>query len=54
MILTDPMREWLSAPGRNAMTTWQVTLDFIRVFQLDPQEAGQLLAQWVKEQWTAL
>ncbi len=54
MTLTDQHRAWLEAPGRNAMTTWQVTLDFIRVFRLDPGQAGALLAQWAKEKWNAL
>lgn len=54
MTLTDDMRRWLSVPERRAMKTYDFVLDFIRVFRLDPTDAGVLLGQWVKEQWAAL
>ena len=53
-MLNNAMRGWLTAPGRERMLTHQVVSDFIRVFRLNPEDAGQILAQWIKEKWAAL
>ena len=53
-MITNAMRVWLTAPGRAQMLTHQVVSDFIRVFRLNPEDAGKILAQWVKEKWDAL
>lgn len=49
--LSDAHRKWLNVPERRALKTVDFTCDFIKVFALDPHDAGWLLAEWAKEEY---
>jgi hypothetical protein len=52
--LTPQMRAWLTTPGRAQMRTADVCTDFVKVFRLTPEHAGRALAEFIREQWSAL
>ena len=49
MTLTDAMREYLRAPETAMMPYYDMVMGFIRKFELKPDQAGRLLAQWIRE-----
>lgn len=49
MILTDAMRLWLRDPKNATLPYYDMIMGFMRRFKLKPDQAGTLLAQWVRE-----
>jgi hypothetical protein len=49
MMLTDAMREYLRAPETAMLPYFDMVMGFIRKFELKPDQAATLLAQWIRE-----
>ena len=47
--LTDQHRAWLRQPENATMLAWDMVRAFMKRFGLSPDEAGKLLAAWVRE-----
>ena len=52
MKLTDEMREWLRRPEIATMPCWDMIGLFLRDFQLNGEQAGEILAQWCREAYS--
>ena len=48
-MLTDTMRQWLRSPEHATLTTWDCLGEFLKEFKLSPEQAGQCIAQWIRE-----
>jgi len=49
MKLTDPMRAYLRDPEIALLPFYDLIMAFIREFGLTPEQAGDLVAQWILE-----
>jgi hypothetical protein len=49
MTLTPAMRDYLRAPNTALLPYYDMVLGFMLKFELKPDQAGRLLAQWVRE-----
>lgn len=49
MTLTDEMREYLRSPDTATLPYYDMVMGFMRKFALKPDQAGRLLAQWIRE-----
>ena len=52
--LTASMRKWLNDPEKRKWRTHVVMTEFIKEFNLRPEDAGRLLVQWSRELWDDL
>ena len=48
MILTDAIRAYLRASLHGALL-YDVTMELIKEFELTPDEAGQVIVEWIRE-----
>lgn len=49
ILLTDEHRAWLRQPINATRLCYDLTLAFMRRFNLTPTEAGELFKQWIQE-----
>jgi hypothetical protein len=49
MKLTDEMRQHLRSADNALLPYFDMVFGFMREFSLTPDQAGELLAQWVRE-----
>jgi len=49
MTLTDQQRDYLRDSNTATLPFYDMVRGFIRQFNLTPEQAGMLLAQWVRE-----
>ena len=49
MTLTDAMRDYLRDPENATRPYYDMVAGFISQFGLTPEQAGRLLAQWVRD-----